>query len=86
MLSKLKEEDFGVLRGPFESGRQSPESFSGNFILSIFLQILMMVATYVVAADASKFPYIEGIFVIHILITGLIIIFSVVYAIPSIYI
>ncbi len=26
MIRKLKEEDFLVLRGPFESGRQSPGS------------------------------------------------------------
>lgn len=30
MLSRLKENDFRVLRGPFESGRQRPEKRKGK--------------------------------------------------------
>ena len=79
MLSKL-EEDFEVLRGPLESGRQSPASLSPMLIISVFLQPLMLMLTYVVAADASIFPYKEIMFVIH-----LIIILSIIFAIPSVY-
>ena len=86
MLNKLKEGDFATLRGPLESGRQSPANFSGILILSIFLQLLMLVLTYLVGADRSIFPHISIIFIVHLLITGLLIILSVVYAIPSVYI
>ncbi|MGY0691202.1 hypothetical protein ACW2QC_00250 [Virgibacillus sp. FSP13] len=41
MLQKLSEEDFVALRGPFESGRQSPNSLSLTLILFIFFQPLM---------------------------------------------
>ena len=41
MLEKLTEEDFMVLRGPLESGRQGPGSLGGMLLLSIFLQIPM---------------------------------------------
>lgn len=85
MLRNLQEEDFAVLRGPLESGRQSPGSFSGVFILSIFLQLIMLMLTYVVAADATNFPYIEIIFVVHAFITGILILLSIVYAFPSVY-
>lgn len=80
MLSKLKEEDFAVLTGPLESGRQSSQNFSGVFILSILFQVLVMVLTYVVAADASSFSYIDIIFVVHSFITGMLILLSIVYA------
>ncbi len=40
---KLKEEDFAVLRGPLESGRQSPSSLGAMFILSLFLHPLFFV-------------------------------------------
>ena len=85
MLSNLKKEDFEVLRGPLESGRQSPASLSPMLLLSVFLQPLMLMLTYVVAADASIFPYKEIMFVIHLIITGLIIILSIFFAIPSVY-
>jgi len=85
MLSRLKEEDFAVLRGSLESGRQSPKSLAPMLILSIFLQILMFILTYVVAADASYFPYLESIFVIHLWITGILVLLSIIYSISTVY-
>lgn len=38
MFRKLTEEDFAILRGPFESGRQSPTFMGAALFLSIFLQ------------------------------------------------
>lgn len=85
-MKKFKEEDFVVLRGPLESGRQSPSNFSAMFILSVFLQALMFFLTYVVAADDSIFPFKENLFYFHLFITGLLIVLSIIYAIPKVYI
>ncbi len=85
MLKELKEEDFAVLRGPLESGRQSPTSFSAILLLSVFLQSLTFVLTYVVAADETIFPYKDQVFVTHLVITAMLIILSVVYAIPAVF-
>ncbi|MEC5425180.1 hypothetical protein QGM71_16970 [Virgibacillus sp. C22-A2] len=85
MLKKLTEEDFAVLRCPLESGRQSPSALAPILVLSIFLQALMFVLTYVVAADATLFPYKEEMFVIHLLITGILMLFSIIYSIPNVY-
>ncbi|MEI4768670.1 hypothetical protein WAX74_03230 [Psychrobacillus sp. FJAT-51614] len=65
MLGKLKEEDFEVLRGPLESGRQSPGSLGFALILCIILQPLLFALEYFVAADATIFPYKDEILRIH---------------------
>ncbi|WP_010532271.1 hypothetical protein [Lentibacillus jeotgali] len=85
LLNKFSEKDFAVLRRTFESGRQSPSSMSGMLILAVILQSLMFFLIYVVAADRSYFPNKESIFVIHLGITLLLMILSIVYAVPSIY-
>lgn len=48
MLGKLKEEDFEVLRGPFESGRQSPGSLAFALILGIVFQPMLYALEYFV--------------------------------------
>ncbi|MEC5425176.1 hypothetical protein QGM71_16950 [Virgibacillus sp. C22-A2] len=85
LLKKLSEEDFAVLRGALESGRQSPNALAPMLVLSIFLQALMFILTYVVAADATIFPYKESILIIHLIITGTLILLSGVYAMPKLY-
>ncbi|MEI3613002.1 hypothetical protein [Pseudogracilibacillus sp. SO30301A] len=45
-LNNLDEQDFAVLRGPFESGRQSPKSLGGTLVLSIFFQVLLFFLIY----------------------------------------
>lgn len=85
MFSKLKEEDFAALRGPLESGRQSPEALASILILSIFLQTLMFGLTYLVAFNVSNFPHKEYVFIIHLIITGLLIVLSIICAIPGVY-
>ena len=84
-LNKLEERDFAVLRGPLESGRQSPKTIGGILILSVFLQALLFSLTYLVAADNTKFPYKDILFYIHLVGTTILIIFSVLYSIPSLY-
>src|SRR5699024_12838466 len=69
MLSKLSEEDFFVLRGSFESGRQSPNSFGGILIFSVFLQGLMFFLVYVVDADGTIYLFREIMFSIHLGVT-----------------
>lgn len=85
MLSHLKEEDFLVLRGSLESGRQSPNSFGGMFIISIFLQALMFFLTHIVIADSSGYPFQHGLLVVHLVITIIIVILSIIYAVPAVY-
>ncbi|MCL6571136.1 MAG: hypothetical protein K6T88_05560 [Bacillus sp. (in: Bacteria)] len=46
MLERLKEEDFEVLKGPLESGRQGPPSLGGTLFLAIFLQALLFSLEY----------------------------------------
>ena len=85
MLKKLSERDFAVLRGPLESGRQSPNSLAFALMIAVFFQPLMMVLVYIVAADDSIYPYKNIIFYIHIFITSIIFIMSVVFSIPFFY-
>ncbi|GCD82983.1 hypothetical protein PTHTG4_20460 [Parageobacillus thermoglucosidasius] len=65
MFKKLSAEDFAALRGPFESGRQSPGNLGGILFLSVFLQSLVYGLEYFVAADASIYPNKERILMIH---------------------
>ena len=85
LLNKLKEEDFEVLRGPFESKRQSPNSLGPMLILSAFLQALMFFLTYVVLADSTSYPFREQLFSIHLVVTIVLIILSILFGIPVIF-
>lgn len=85
MLRKLKEEDFAVLRGPFESGRQSPGSLGGVLILSIFLQALLFSLEYFVAGQYTVYPYKDQILLIHFIFTVIISVLSLIYSIPIVY-
>jgi hypothetical protein len=85
MFKKLSAEDFAVLRGPFESGRQSPSNLGGMLFLSVFLQGLMYALEYFVAADASIYPNKVKILMIHFWVTLILIVLSIVYSIPAVY-
>ena len=77
MFKKLSAEDFAALRGPFESGRQSPKHLGDMLFLSIFLQGLMYALEYFVIADASIYPNKDKILTIHFWITLILIIYSI---------
>ncbi|WP_420768985.1 hypothetical protein ACNR9V_08900 [Parageobacillus thermoglucosidasius] len=79
MFKKLSAEDFAALRGPFESGRQSPKHLGDMLFLSIFLQGLMYALGYFVIADASIYPNKDKILTIHFWIT------LIIYSIPAVY-
>lgn len=85
MLRKLKEEDFAVLRGPFESGRQSPGSLAFALILGIVFQPMLYALEYFVAADSTIFPYKDEILKVHFWFTAVLVILSFFYAIPVVY-
>ena len=85
MLSRLKESDFRVLRGPFEYGRQRPEGLAINLLLSIFLQILLFYLTYGVVAELTTFPYKDNLYHIHLVVTSILILLSVLFSVPKIY-
>jgi hypothetical protein len=85
VFSKLKEEDFEVLRGPLESGRQSPSSLGFILILSIFLQAMLFALVYFMAAASTIYPYKEEILKVHFGITLILIVLCLIYAIPAVY-
>ena len=85
MLRKLNEEDFEVLRGPFESGRQSPSSLGGILILSIFLQALLFALEYFMAGRYTVYPYKDQILLIHFVFSVILSVLSLIYAIPIVY-
>jgi MFS family permease len=85
MFKKLSSEDFAALRGPFESGRQSPKHLGDMLFLSVFLQGLMYALEYFVTADDSIYPNKDKILTTHFWITLILIIYSIIYSIPAIY-
>ena len=85
MFSKLKEEDFKVLRAPLESGRQRPAALAGILVLCAFLQALLFALEYFVAGDSTVYPYKEEILTVHFWFTVGLIVLSLIYATPAIY-
>jgi hypothetical protein len=85
LLNKLSEEDVAVLRGPIESGRQSPRSLGSNLVLAIFLQALLFYLTYYIAAESTIYPNVERIRAVHLWVTAVLILLSIIYAIPAVY-
>ncbi|RKJ68649.1 ABC transporter ATPase, partial [Butyricicoccus sp. 1XD8-22] len=85
MIKKLTEEDFAVLRGPLESGRQSPNSLATTLILGIFLQALIFYLTYYVAAEYTVYPNVDTIFTIHFWLTAALILLSLLFGIPTVF-
>lgn len=85
MFNKLTEEDFAVLRGPLESGRQSPNSLATTLILGIFLQALIFYLTYYVAAEYTVYPNVDTIFKIHFWLTAAFILLSLLFGIPTVF-
>lgn len=81
----LTEEDFKILRGPLESGRQSPGSLGGTLFLTVFMQALMYYLIYYVAAASSIYPYISEIKNTHFWSTLVLSVLSILYSIPFIY-
>ncbi|BDH60326.1 hypothetical protein MTP04_04560 [Lysinibacillus sp. PLM2] len=85
MFNQLSEEDFAVLRGPLESGRQSPTSLATTLILGIFLQALIFYLTYYVAAEYTVYPNVDTIFTIHFWLTAVFIVLSILFGIPAVF-
>ena len=78
-LNSLGEEYFIALRIPFESGRQSPGKLSGMLILGAVLQAFMFFLTYIVVGDSTGFPFKQELLIIHLIITIIIIISSLIF-------
>ena len=85
MLKKLIIEDVSVLREPLVSGRQSPNKLGGALVLGVFLQILVYYLEYAVLGRMTNFPYKDQILTVHFWVTVVLVILSVIYAIPFIY-
>ncbi len=85
MFKSLSVEDFAVLRGPLESGRQSPQSLASALVLGSIMQAFVFFVIYDTPASNSVYPNINTIKDIHFWITTILIGFSIVYAVPYIY-
>ena len=85
MVSKLKEEDFEVLRIPLESGRQGPSQLATALILGAIFMPMIYALEYYVAAYDTIFPYKQKILEVHFWLTSVLVLLSIVYAIPFIY-
>ena len=84
MLRSLSEADFIVLRSPLQSGRQSPSSLGGILFLSIFLQALLLYLEYYIGGF-STYPNQQKIFTVHLWISSILAVLSLLYAFSSIY-
>ncbi|MBM7541140.1 hypothetical protein JOE23_001385 [Amphibacillus cookii] len=84
MLKKIAEEDFLVLRGPFESGRQSPSSLASAFFGIILIQALFLWLEHF-ASEESNFPLYRSVFVNHLWFSIILTVLMIIYMIPSVY-
>ncbi|WP_366249418.1 hypothetical protein [Terribacillus aidingensis] len=84
-MKQFNEQDFAVLRKTLESGRQSPSMLGGVLILSIIMTPILFLITYIVMYDQSTYPYKDLLLEIHLYMSILICIFSILFAIPTIY-
>src|SRR5699024_6916927 len=87
-LDKLPLENFLILRLPLESGRQSPESLAGIFVISPFLiGLLLLILNMFVFIDRFEPPHIAVTLtsIICNLIGLLLIILSIVFAIKKVF-
>ncbi|MBV6684938.1 hypothetical protein KV679_14590 [Bacillus sp. JRC01] len=83
MLRDVPESHFYVLKGPFESGRQSPAALTPSLIVSVFISWLLYFLTYTLMEDSSAFPAIGLVKGAHFYITILLSILCVMASVPS---
>ena len=82
----LEEEDFAIFRTSFESGRQTPETIRKGIVLAIIMQIVMGVGIFA-AADPTVSPEFHKatLLIVQYTCTLCLFIYSIIYAIPKIY-
>ncbi|WP_053072425.1 hypothetical protein [Rossellomorea marisflavi] len=85
MLRDVPESHFYVLKGPFESGRQSPAALTPSMIVSVFISWLLYFLTYTLMGGSSAFPAIELVKEAHFYITILLSILCLIASVPSFY-
>lgn len=85
-MNEFKEEDFGLFRSSFESGRQSPRNIAKLTWLMIFPQFLLCLVLYVASNDSSRFITLkQGIMNGIFLFTLVLIVLLVIYSVPYLY-
>ncbi len=85
MLNKLNVEDFEVLKKTLESGRQSPKTLGDTLLLTVVLQFLMFYVTYFISAESTIYPNVGRIQSIHLYVTAVLVLLSIIFSFPSIY-
>lgn len=81
----MREEDFEALRGPLLTGRQSPGALTLVLLLGIFIEALLFFLVHIVIAYDSYYPYQDMIFKVHLVYSIAIIIISIPFMIPNIF-
>lgn len=84
MFRKLTEEDFAVLRGPFESGRQSPINMGATLLGLVFLQSLLWYLEYDFM-DNTTYPNAKEIVTYHFWFTAVLVVLSLIYSVPAVF-
>lgn len=85
MFKTLDKADFMALRTPFESSRQSPQNLGFILLVTIPFNLLFFLGIYFILGDRVEIPYQDIIFKGHLIITVIISILSIIFAIPSVY-
>lgn len=85
-LDQFKEDDFGLFRSSFESGRQAPKSAAKWLWVNVITQAIMCLILLRAAIDAERLvAFKQGMMVTVFLFTIVIIILSVIYSFPYLY-
>ncbi|MDE5415233.1 hypothetical protein [Alkalihalobacterium chitinilyticum] len=85
LLKNFEERDFAVLRRPLESGRQSPRNIGVILLVAgLFCQAILLFLGYEISQH-SIYPYAREIFYIHLGVSLILAVISILYAIPAIY-
>ncbi|WP_147536196.1 hypothetical protein [Bacillus marasmi] len=83
-MKKLSEGDFAVLRGPFESGRQSPSNMGATLFLFVLIQSLLWYLEFDFL-DNTTYPNAKEIVTYHFWFTAVLVVLSLIYSVPAVF-
>ena len=86
MLNSYKEKNFAALRGPLESGRQSPSNLAFILLIGFFMQPLFFFLANYVLGDETNFTYAFEVKIAHMVLTIILMILCIIFAFPQVYV
>ena len=85
-LHKLEEEDFAIFRASFESGRQTPKNLRKAIFILILMQVVIGIGVYAAAGPSMRPEYYKAtLLIVQYILTLILLIYSMIYTIPTIY-